>query len=186
MNYHGGKNEDNTVLLNYHLGRMRLSQHEHALRQYDSLYTRQLPRYYKPYHMPDTIRVYTNLCSREQLSIKEKSTETEYRDMLRCVFTYFKRSESPHHAPYMPKNGIRDTYYEGYSRSCEFYERDYSECALPDTADYRRTLHWDPDVRTDNLGRASISFYNNKQTKKLHVRAEGFTRNGEFIVYDSE
>ena len=186
MNYHGGKNEDNTVLLNYHLGRMRLSQHEHALRQYDSLYTRQLPRYYKPYHMPDTIRVYTNLCSREQLSIKEKSAETEYRDMLRCVFTYFKRSESPHHAPYMPKNGIRDTYYEGYSRSCEFYERDYSDCALPDTADYRRTLHWDPDVRTDNLGRASISFYNNKQTKKLHVRAEGFTRNGEFIVYDSE
>lgn len=68
----------------------------------------------------------------------------------------------------------------------ESYSPDYSDCALPDTADYRRTLHWEPDVRTDNLGRASVSFYNNKQTKKLHVRAEGFTRNGEFIVYDSD
>ena len=186
MNYYGGDNEDNTVLLNYHLGRMRLSQGESALRGYDSLYIRQLPRYYKPYHMPDTIKVYTNLCSREQISVREQSSETEYRDMLRCVFSYFERSESPRRAPYMPKKGIRDTYYEGYSQVCSYYAPDYSDCALPDTADYRRTLHWEPDVWTDNLGRASVSFYNNMRTKKFHIRAEGFTSNGEFIVYDSD
>ena len=186
MNYNSSDNENNAVLLSYHLGRMRLNQSENMLRQYDSLYIRQLPRYYKPYHMPDTIKVYTNLCSREPLSVQEQSSETEYRDMLRCVFTYFERSESPRHAPYMPKDGIRDTYYAGYSQVCSYYERDYSDCALPDTADYRRTLHWEPDVWTDNLGRASVSFYNNKRTKKLHIRAEGFTSNGEFIVYDSE
>ena len=186
MNYYGADNENNNVLLNYHLGRMRLSQDESELRGYDSLYIRQLPRYYKPYHMPDTIKVYTNLCSREQISVREQSDETEYRDMLRCVFSYFERSESPRRAPYMPKNGIRDTYYEGYSQVCSYYARDYSDCALPDTADYRRTLHWEPDVWTDNLGSASVSFYNNKRTKKLHIRAEGFTSNGEFIVYDSE
>lgn len=56
----------------------------------------------------------------------------------------------------------------------------------PDAADYRRTLYWKPDVWTDNLGRASVTFYNSKQTKHLHVRAEGITRNGECIVYDSE
>ena len=186
MNYHGGENPDNTVLLNYHLGRMRLSHGEQALREYDSLYTRQLPRYYKPYHMPDTIKVYTNLCTREQLSVRKNSDETEYRDILRCVFSYFDRSESPRRAPYMPNNGTRHTYYEGYSRVHSFYSPDYSDCALPDTADYRRTLHWDPDIWTDNLGRASVTFYNNSQTKHLHIRAEGFTRNGEFIVYDSE
>ena len=186
MNYNQSDNEDNAVLLSYHLGRMRLHQSEHMLRLHDSLYIRQLPRYYKPYHMPDTIKVYTNLCSREPLNVQKHSDETEYRDMLRCVFTYFARSESPRHAPYMPKNGIRDTYFEGYSHSVEFYSPDYSECALPDTADYRRTLHWEPDVWTDNLGRASVSFYNNKRTKRIHIRAEGFTRNGEFIVYDSD
>ncbi len=186
MNYNGGTNENNTVLLNYHLGRMRLSQGEEMLRKYDSIYVRQAPRFYKPYHMPDTIKVYTNLCSREQLNIRELDANTDHRDMLRCVFTYFKRSESPRNAPYMPKNGVRDTYYEGYSQVRSFYSPDYSECALPDTADYRRTLYWNPDVWTDHRGRTSVSFYNNKRTKKLHVRAEGFTRNGEFIVYDSD
>ena len=81
---------------------------------------------------------------------------------------------------------MRDTYFEGYSQVCSFYSPDYSNCALPDTADYRRTLYWNPDVWTDHQGRASVLFYNNSQTNKLHIRAEGFTRNGEFIVYDSD
>ena len=135
------------------------------------------------YVMPKTIKVYSNLLGRESIKGDHQSNSSS---PYYVVIDRVKKSESPKYPPYLSKHGIRDTYYEGYSRSCEFYERDYSECALPDTADYRRTLHWDPDVRTDNLGRASISFYNNKQTKKLHVRAEGFTRNGEFIVYDSE
>ena len=86
----------------------------------------------------------------------------------------------------MLHNGTRMTYYNGYSQVRSFYKPDYSDCALPDTADYRRTLHWEPDIWTDNLGRASVTFYNNSRTKHLHIRAEGFTRNGEFIVYDSE
>ncbi len=185
MNYYGGYNEDNTVLLSYHLGRMRLSQNENKLREYDSIYIRYAPRYYKPYHMPDTIKVYTNLCTREQLEVKDLDPETDHRDLLRCVFSYLKRSESPRRAPYMLKDGVRHTYFEGYSRVANFYNPDYSECALPDTADYRRTLYWNPDVWTDHQGRASVSFYNNRKTKHLHIRAEGFTRYGEFIVYDS-
>ena len=86
----------------------------------------------------------------------------------------------------MLHNGTRMTYYNGYSQVREFYSPDYSECALPDTADYRRTLHWEPDVWTDHRGRASVTFYNNSQTTKFHIRAEGITRYGEFIVYDSD
>ena len=55
----------------------------------------------------------------------------------------------------------------------------------PDGTDYRRTLYWNPDIWTDMQGRSSVTFYNNARTKHIHVRAEGFTRNGEFIVYDS-
>lgn len=176
----------NPILLNYHLGRVRLEADEDELRKYDSLYIRYSPRYYKPYYMPDTVRVYTNLCSRENLEFQQLDSETDHRDLTRCVFTYFKRSESPFRAPYMPKNGVRHTYYEGYSRVREFYSPDYSECALPDSADYRRTLYWNPNVWTDHRGRASVSFYNNARTKHLHIRAEGFTRNGEFIVFDSD
>ena len=170
--------------LSYSLGRLN-ARHSATVKD-DSVYYQynddSKERFYTPYIMPKTIKVYSNQLGRE--GVKGNIDYSQYRYYM--VVEHFTRAESPQHAPYLSKHGIRHTFYEGYSHSCEFYERDYSDCALPDTADYRRTLHWDPDVWTDNLGRASVSFYNNKQTKKLHVRAEGFTRNGEFIVYDSE
>lgn len=135
------------------------------------------------YVMPKTIKVYSNLLGRERIKTDSQSSSSS---PYYVVIDRFKKSESPKYPPFLSKHGVRDTYFEGYSRSVEYYARDYSECALPDTADYRRTLHWEPDVWTDNLGRASVSFYNNKRAKQIHVRAEGFTRNGEFIVYDSE
>ena len=135
------------------------------------------------YVMPKTIKVYSNLLGRENIEENyQSSSSVPYYVVVERV----KKSESPVYPPFLSKHGVRDTFYEGYSHSVEYYARDYSGCALPDTADYRRTLHWEPDVWTDNLGRASVSFYNNKRTKKLHIRAEGFTSNGEFIVYDSD
>ena len=149
----------------------------------DSVFAQYRGAYYVPYVMPKKVKVYSNLFARA----------LDYNDMAPShlpanylIVEHCKAEESPERPPYLPNNGVRHTFYEGYSRSCEFYERDYSECALPDSTDYRRTLHWDPDVWTDNLGRASVTFYNNARTKHLHIRAEGFTRNGEFIVYDSE
>ena len=135
------------------------------------------------YVMPKTIKVYSNLLGRERIKTDSQSSSSS---PYYVIIDRVKMSESPKSPPFLSKHGVRHTYYEGYSRSCEFYSPDYSECALPNTLDYRRTLHWDPDVSTDNLGRASVTFYNNSQTKHLHIRAEGFTRNGEFIVYDSE
>lgn len=135
------------------------------------------------YVMPKTIKVYSNILGREH---KKKNDQSSSSELYYIIVERVKKSESPVYPPFLSKHGVRDTFYEGYSHSVEYYARDYSDCALPDTADYRRTLHWEPDVWTDNLGRASVSFYNNKRTKKLHVRAEGFTSNGEFIVYDSE
>lgn len=111
--------------------------------------------------------------------------ENETKMQTLCVAESDIEMITPKVPPFASRSNTRSTYFEGYSRVREFYSPDYSECALPDSADYRRTLYWNPDVRTDHLGRASVSFYNNARTKRLHVRAEGFTRNGEFIVYDS-
>ena len=149
----------------------------------DSVFAQYRGAYHVPYVMPKKVKVYSNLLAR---ALDYNDAAPTYLPHNYLIVEHCSAEESPKLPPYLPNNGVRHTYFEGYSRSCEFYERDYSDCALPDTADYRRTIHWEPDVRTDNLGRASISFYNNKQTKHLHVRAEGFTRNGEFIVYDSE
>ena len=86
----------------------------------------------------------------------------------------------------MLKDGVRHTYYEGYSRVVSYYHRDYSGDELPDSTDFRRTLYWNPSITTNPIGKAQVTFYNNARTKHIHVRAEGFTRNGEFIVYDSQ
>ena len=179
---HNSEYRMNFPSLTYSL--QRLGATDWATIREDSIYNRYRDNaFYHAYIMPKTIKVYSNLLSRERDIMYNNQTigELYYLDVER-----YKRSESPVHPPYLSRHGVRDTYYEGYSRSSEFYSPDYSECALPDTTDYRRTLYWNPNVWTDHQGRASVSFYNNKHTKKLHVRAEGFTRNGDFIVYDSD
>ncbi|NPD93264.1 hypothetical protein [Xylanibacter muris] len=52
-----------------------------------------------------------------------------------------------------------------------------------DSKDHRRTLYWNPNVRTDSKGKAKISFYNNSTCTGFAVSAEGITENGKPVVY---
>ena len=173
------------IYLNYNLaGRMCMHLDYEQILTYDSISNYYKEHTHKPYFMPQTITVYSNLIHREPNG-RIKDPSTGHRLNAHLVIEYTDKEESPNQPPYMPKEGRRDTYFEGYSRVANFYSPDYSGCALPDTADYRRTLFWEPNVESDFYGNASITFYNNKQTRHLHVRAEGITANGEFIVFDS-
>ena len=174
-------NAANEMMLHYSLGRVKLWG---RMEQRDSL-TGKSVAFLARYYMPKYIKVYSNLLTRNMLPL-ETDAQTAFRDYYYLDVESYCSKESPRRAPYMLHNGTRMTYYNGYSQVREFYSPDYSECALPDTADYRRTLHWEPDVWTDHRGRASVTFYNNSQTTKFHIRAEGITRYGEFIVYDSD
>lgn len=149
----------------------------------DSVFAQYRGAYYVPYVMPKKVKVYSNLLARA-LDYNEMSSSHLPANYL--IVEHCKEEDSPKRPPYLPNNGVRETYFEGYSTSHEFYSPDYSTKPLPDTPDYRRTLYWNPNVETDNQGRASVTFYNSKNTKRLRVRAEGFTRNGEFIVFDSD
>lgn len=66
---------------------------------------------------------------------------------------------------------------QGFSIPDEFYSPDYSKQTLPKT-DYRRTLYWNPDIKLDNEGRATISLYNNSTPTFLQVSVEGWTEDG--------
>ena len=48
--------------------------------------------------------------------------------------------------------------------------------------DYRRTLYWNPDVKTDSNGEAKIEFYNNSTCRQLVISAEGITKDGRAVV----
>ena len=178
-------NENNEIRMHHTFGRCRLW--GRIARMGDSIFTYDKGREhrYQVYLMPKTIYVYTNLISRNPLGTAI-DVNTDSRPYVVWKPDYQKRALSPKTAPYMLKEGVRHTYCEGYSRVVSFYHRDYSSDALPDTTDYRRTLYWNPSVTTSVTGKAYITFYNNSHTTCLHIRAEGLTRDGEPIVYDSE
>ncbi len=82
----------------------------------------------------------------------------------------------------IPRSG-RSMRIRGYTRPAEFYSPDYSRMDLKDPPrDYRRTLYWNPDVRTDSQGRAHIEFYNNSTARHLVISAEGLTPAGQPVV----
>lgn len=74
--------------------------------------------------------------------------------------------------------GIRNTTFMGYSYPKEFYSPYYGQGIVPDPKDYRRTIYWNPDVKTDNQGQATVSFYNNSTCHSMNVSAETVTENG--------
>ena len=78
--------------------------------------------------------------------------------------------------PTQPGKGVRKTWLDGYSQIKEFYSPNYS--ILPPESDYRRTLYWNPSVRTNKDGKAIIQFYNNSSCKSFSISAETITPQG--------
>ena len=66
---------------------------------------------------------------------------------------------------------------KGFSIPDEFYSPDYSKQPLP-KEDYRRTLYWNPNVRLDSNGQATINLYNNSSSSILQISAEGWAPDG--------
>jgi len=79
-------------------------------------------------------------------------------------------------APTETGKGVRKTWLDGYSQVKEFYSPNYS--TLPTEPDYRRTLYWNPAVKTDKEGKALIQFYNNSSCKSFSISAETITPQG--------
>ena len=84
----------------------------------------------------------------------------------------------------IPRSG-RNMRIRGFSRPAEFYSPDYSKRTLQDAPkDYRRTLYWNPEVKTDQNGRAHIEFYNNATARFLVISAEGLSPGGQAIILE--
>jgi hypothetical protein len=79
------------------------------------------------------------------------------------------------------RKGVRSIVIEGFDVPETFESPDYK--VLPSIPDYRRTLYWNPNVKTDENGLADIVFYNNRDCRQLVISAEGFTKEGLPIVY---
>lgn len=70
---------------------------------------------------------------------------------------------------------------KGFAYPAKFYSPDYSVQTPPEPTDYRRTLYWNPDVKLDANGEASITFYNNSRQTTLSIEAEGQAADGTLL-----
>ena len=72
---------------------------------------------------------------------------------------------------------------DGIAYPKQFYHRDYSGAALPDSTDYRRTLYWNPNVHPDKDGNINIQFYNGARPAHLKVTICGVGEDGKIYYY---
>lgn len=73
---------------------------------------------------------------------------------------------------YQTRRGIRHTYIQGYNAPLEFYSPAYPDGAPLYTEDSRRTLYWNPNVKTNERGEAIIQCYNSDNSAPLVISAE--------------
>ena len=89
----------------------------------------------------------------------------------------------------LPDGGTRMAYRDrflympGYNACEDFYQPQYDKRPLPDAPqDYRRTLYWNPNLKLDEEGRATVTFWNNCRRNQLSITAEGFALDGTILT----
>ncbi len=75
-----------------------------------------------------------------------------------------------------------DTHINGYYQARTFYRALYDTNADLNKADTRTTIHWEPNVITNGLGEATVTFYNADPKTKIRVVVEGVTDKGVPVV----
>jgi TonB-dependent SusC/RagA subfamily outer membrane receptor len=78
-----------------------------------------------------------------------------------------------------PVSGVTIQKRMGYNVAREFYAPKY-DVNIPDHVrpDYRSTLHWQPNVRTDAGGKASVTYWNTDAKATMRIIAEGVSTQG--------
>ena len=76
--------------------------------------------------------------------------------------------------------GIRRTYFDGFNQASTFKTEDYN--VIPPMADFRRTIWWQPDITTDEQGKAKVEFFNNSTCEEMYISVEGMTPDGKVLV----
>ena len=79
--------------------------------------------------------------------------------------------------------GVRSTAFDGFSVPKDyFHDTPPDKIYRSDEHKHNRTLYWNPDVKTDEQGKATIQFYNNDFCRKINISAEGITNTGMPVV----
>ena len=79
----------------------------------------------------------------------------------------------------LPKSNVVDLFPLGYIKERKFYTPKYESEQSKATNDYRTTVYWNPDVKWDENGKATLDFYNADGNGKYKVVVEGMDSSGK-------
>lgn len=80
-----------------------------------------------------------------------------------------------------PSSRDRHIVLHGFNVPLAFYSPDYSKRKPTDSGDYRRTLYWNPNVKTDAEGRINLTFFTGSKETRVKVSAAGITPSGRLV-----
>ena len=93
--------------------------------------------------------------------------------------------EVPDYFRFLEKRGINKRRVTGYSQPKRFFSPSYHGLDTPTDEDVRRTLYWNPNVKSDAQGKASAVFFSNSREKQyLRISVRGVTADGRFVDFE--
>ena len=79
--------------------------------------------------------------------------------------------------------GKEKSTWQGYALVREFYSPKYDKTTNYSNPDRRATLYWNPNIKTDENGKATISFYNSDIAKRFRIAIEGTDGQGNVASF---
>lgn len=124
---------------------------------------------------------FINPCEIEKVDILRDADADVYRAF--AVISVLTKRRSPTYDYSKEKiDGIGIAKRAGYHVPKEFYAPKYDADSPNFRPDYRSTLHWQPNVRTDANGKATITYWNTDAQAKINVYAQGVSSQGQVGV----
>ena len=121
----------------------------------------------------DKIYLYTDYSPRREGDVRYELSNQPSLDVRLVRFPGWERRMTYLNRYYILK---------GFAFQEDFYHPDYQRNPPKEgQKDYRRTLYWNPDLQLDEEGRANITFFNNSQTTRLCVEANGQAADGTLL-----
>ena len=107
------------------------------------------------------------------------SADMKYPELVFMVY------ERPNSYLYRSNKDVTKRKVWGYTPQKKFYSPNYYQMMMPKEPDTRRTLYWSPNLFIDDLGKASVVFFNNSHDgTQLRISIQGITQDGRFVSYE--
>ncbi len=161
-----------------YIGDMNQERNYQLERRYNTLSTtRNIPETLreKYNHLPNLnkVYIYTDYCPRLEGDPKYRQS-----DQPKVIVDLRRYEDGRQRVVYRNRRMIL----KGFAVCDDFYHPDYSTRPTGEPTDYRRTLYWEPNLKLDAGGRATVRFYNNARHTTLNVSAEGMTPSGQLVT----